>query len=148
MLALCWPNTLIGSSISISFLSISKPFLESSFDKLLELTKEIISHSQFTNLGEMTKLTQIQISNFEGVINNQAHILSANRALSQVSAIAKLGELASGIDYFNYLKGLLKEHFTLLGVISYGIPGKGLEQNFVDPLPNWLTVQAALFVNF
>ena len=46
------------------------------------------------------------------------------------------------------LKGLLKDHLTFLGVVSYGIPGKGLEQAFTEPLSNWLTVQAALFVNF
>lgn len=46
------------------------------------------------------------------------------------------------------LKGLLKEHFTFLGVVSYGIPGKGLDAAFAKPLPNWLTLQAALFINF
>lgn len=46
------------------------------------------------------------------------------------------------------LKGLLKEHFTLLGVVSYGIPGKGLNHAFAENIPNWLTVQAAVFMNF
>ncbi len=46
------------------------------------------------------------------------------------------------------LKGLLKDHITFLGVISYGIPGKGLDAAFLETLPNWLTVQAALFINY
>ena len=46
------------------------------------------------------------------------------------------------------LKGLLQKNLTLLGVVSYGIPGKGLQQAFPETLPNWLTVQAALFINY
>ncbi|WP_026451545.1 hypothetical protein [Aequorivita capsosiphonis] len=46
------------------------------------------------------------------------------------------------------LKGLLKDHFTFLGVVSYGIPGKGLEEVFIENTPNWLTVQAAVFINY
>ncbi len=46
------------------------------------------------------------------------------------------------------LKGLLNKNMTLLGIVSYATPGKGLELAFVEPLPDWLTVQAALFLNF
>lgn len=46
------------------------------------------------------------------------------------------------------LKGLLKEHFTFLGVVSYGMPGKGLNDAFSEDIPNWLTVQAAVFINY
>lgn len=46
------------------------------------------------------------------------------------------------------LKGLLKDHFTFLGVVSYGIPGKGLNEAFIENTPNWLTVQAAVFINY
>lgn len=46
------------------------------------------------------------------------------------------------------LKGLLQKNLTLLGVVSYGIPGKGFQQAFPEKLPNWLTVQAALFINY
>lgn len=46
------------------------------------------------------------------------------------------------------LKGLLKDHFTFLGVVSYGIPGKGLEEAFIENTANWLTVQAAVFINY
>lgn len=88
---------------------LSAKALESSLDKLIELIKEIMKNTQFTDLNEIKKLTQAQISNFEGAINNQAHLLAANRALSQVKETAKLGELTSGIDYFNYLKEVLKE---------------------------------------
>lgn len=85
---------------------LSAKALESSLDKVIELMKEIITATEFTDLSELNKLTQRQISNFESTINNQAHVLAANRALSQVKASAKLSELISGIDYFNYIKGI------------------------------------------
>lgn len=78
--------------------------LEESLDKLFELMKEIITATQFDDVSELLKLTQRQISNFESAVNNQAHVLAANRALSQVKASTKLGEHASGIDQFNFLK--------------------------------------------
>ena len=68
--------------------------------------------------------------------------------LGGLPPIATINNKELGHEATLTLKGLLKEHFTLLGVVSYGIPGKGLDQAFVEPLPNWLTVQAALFVNF
>lgn len=46
------------------------------------------------------------------------------------------------------LKGLIKEHFTLLSVVSYGISGNGLNAAFDKTLPNWLTAQIALFINY
>lgn len=88
---------------------LSGKALESSLDKLIELMKEIMTSSQFTDQTELSKLTQRQISNFENMINNQAHVLVANRALSQVKTTSKLGELASGIDYFNYIKDIQEE---------------------------------------
>lgn len=90
--------------------------LEESLDKLIELMKEIMTATQFDDVSELLKLTQRQISNFESAIDNQAHVLAANRALSQVKASAKLGEHASGIDQFNFLKdvrdGLVKDDET------------------------------------
>lgn len=46
------------------------------------------------------------------------------------------------------LKGMLNKNLTLLGIVSYATPGKGLKQAFIEPLPDWLTVQAAIFLNF
>lgn len=88
---------------------LSAKALEGSLDKVIELSKEILTASKFTDLTELSKLTQKQISNFESMINNSAHVLAANRALSQVKTSAKLGESASGIDYFNYLKDIHEE---------------------------------------
>lgn len=39
------------------------------------------------------------------------------------------------------------EHFTLLGVFSYSIPGSGLNAAFDEPVPDWLTAELALFKN-
>lgn len=78
--------------------------LESSFEKLVELMKEIMVHTQFDDAEEIYKITQRLISQFEAMINNGSHVLAANRALSQVRPLAKLGELSTGIDQFNYLK--------------------------------------------
>lgn len=46
------------------------------------------------------------------------------------------------------LKGQLNGHLTLLGLLSYGIPGQGIRDAFEDPIPSWLTAQLALFVNY
>lgn len=62
--------------------------------------------------------------------------------------IANLTNKELGHETSLTLKGLLKEHFTLLGVVSYGIPGEGLQQAFTENVPNWLTVQAAVFINY
>jgi len=78
--------------------------LESSFENLVDLMKEIVTETQFDETAEMLKLTQRFISSFEVNINSRAHVLAANRALSQVKPLAKLGELSTGIDHFNYLK--------------------------------------------
>ena len=93
--------------------------LETSFDDLVNLMKEILVHTQFTDKGDILKLTQRFISGFEGAINNASHRLVMNRALSQVKPISKLGEYTDGIDYFNYLKDsrdvLTGDHSELLG---------------------------------
>lgn len=83
--------------------------LEDSLPKLIELMKEIMSATQFTDLNEILKLTQRQISSFEAIVNNRAHVLAANRALSQVKPAAKLGEYTGGIDQFNFLKDIRTE---------------------------------------
>ena len=78
--------------------------LETSFDDLVNLMKEILIHTSFTDKGDILKLTQRFISGFESTINNGSHRLVMNRALSQVKPISKLGEYTDGIDHFNYLK--------------------------------------------
>lgn len=78
--------------------------LETSLEKLIALMKEILVGTQFDHEGDIYKLTQRFISGFEGAINGQAHVLAANRAVSQVKPLAKLGEFSSGIDQFNFLK--------------------------------------------
>lgn len=93
--------------------------LESSFDELMDLMKEIMAHTQFDDTSELLKITQRLISNFENKINYRAHALAASRALSQVKALAKLGELTDGIDYFNYLKSIRDE---LRGESSSDLP--------------------------
>ena len=62
--------------------------------------------------------------------------------------ITNLSSKTLGHETSLTLKGLLKEHFTLLGVLSYGIPGEGLDTAFAESIPNWLTVQAAVFINY
>src|SRR5699024_1765569 len=83
--------------------------LETSFDHLVELLKEVMTVTDFTDTTEISKITQRLISGFEGAINNRSHILAANRALSQIRPATKLGELTSGIDQFNHLKAIREE---------------------------------------
>ncbi|WP_028274049.1 insulinase family protein [Atopococcus tabaci] len=80
--------------------------LESSLEQLVDLMKEVLAHTVFTDTAEMLKITQRLISNFENRINYRAHVLAADRALSQVKPSAKLNELTNGIDQFNYLKSV------------------------------------------
>lgn len=76
--------------------------------------------------------------------------LQANQSnnLGGLAPISTLNKKELGHEASLTLKGLLKDHLTFLGVVSYGIPGKGLEQAFPEPIPNWLTVQATLFINY
>ena len=53
-----------------------------------------------------------------------------------------------GHEFSLTLKGLIQKNITLLGIVSYTLPGKGLKTAFPDSTPNWLTVQAALFFNY
>lgn len=78
--------------------------LEDFSEKVIELMHEIMAHTKFTDSSEMLKITQSSISNFENAINYRAHVLAANRALSQVKPASKLNELAGGIDQFGRLK--------------------------------------------
>lgn len=78
--------------------------LETSLDELVNLMKEIMLYTEFSDTSEILKITQRLISDFEGTINFASHRLVANRALSQVKPISKLGEYTDGIDQFNYLK--------------------------------------------
>lgn len=80
--------------------------LEASFEHLVDLLKEIMTTTEFTDLSEISKIAQRLISGFEGAINNRSHVLAANRALSQVRPSTKLSELTSGIDQFNHLKAV------------------------------------------
>ena len=68
--------------------------------------------------------------------------------LGGLAPISNLKNKELGHETSLTLKGLLKDHITLLGVVSYGIPGKGFKQAFDEPIPNWLTVQAGLFINY
>ncbi|WP_208560186.1 insulinase family protein [Marinilactibacillus kalidii] len=75
-------------------------------EKVIELMHEIMAHTAFTDKAEMLKITQRSISNFENAINYRAHVLAANRALSQIKPSSKLNELAGGIDQFGHLKSI------------------------------------------
>lgn len=88
---------------------------------------------------------------------NESMSLSFDYFYLQANQLNNLGGLAPiktlknkelGHEASVTLKGLLKEHFTFLGVVSYGIPGKGLEEAFLNNTHNWLTVQAAVFINY
>ncbi len=68
--------------------------------------------------------------------------------LGGLPPITSLKNKALGHEATLTLKGLIKEHYTLLGIVSYGIPGESLTLAFDDPIPNWLTAQLALFINF
>lgn len=78
--------------------------LESSLEELVLLMQEIMCHTQTEDNGEILKTTQQLISQFERRINSSSHVLAANRALSQLNPSAKLNELISGIDQFQFLK--------------------------------------------
>ncbi|PRY84231.1 insulinase family protein [Alkalibacterium olivapovliticus] len=83
--------------------------LNEKLSELVGLMKEIVTTTSFDNQGEILKLIQSYISDFENRINFGAHVIAANRALSQVKPLSKLGEHLNGIDQFNYLKATRDE---------------------------------------
>lgn len=80
--------------------------LESSLEELVSLMQEILSHSTFEEDGEILKIVQQLISQFERRINSGSHVLAANRALSQMKPSAKLNEMINGMDQFQFLKNI------------------------------------------
>lgn len=88
---------------------ISGKALSEKLTELVDLMKEIVSTTKFDNQNEILKLIQSYISDFENRINFGAHVIAANRALSQVKPLSKLGERLNGIDQFNYLKATRDE---------------------------------------
>lgn len=78
--------------------------LESSLENLVSLMQEILSHTTFEDDGEVLKIVQQLISQFERRINSGSHVLAANRALSQLKPSVKLNEMISGMDQFQFLK--------------------------------------------
>lgn len=78
--------------------------LESSLSELIDLMREIIAFTKFSEKGEILNITQRLISDFEDQINYRSHVIAANRALSQVKPGARLTELMDGIDQFHFLK--------------------------------------------
>lgn len=111
--------------------------LESSLEHLVDLLKEIMTTTDFTDLSEITKIIQRLISGFEGAINNRSQVLAANRALSQVRPSSKLNELTDGIDQFNYLKAVrddLREGVTNLSQQLQSLLGRLLNKNRLNVL--------------
>lgn len=111
--------------------------LESSFDRLADLLKEIMTSTEFTDLPEISKITQRLISGFENMINSRSHVLAANRALSQVRPSTKLNERTSGIDQFNYLKTVresLREGKTDISESMKALLGRLLNKNRLNVL--------------
>lgn len=88
---------------------LSGKALSEKLTELIDLMKEIVSTTKFDNQSEILKLIQSYISDFEDRINFGAHVIAANRALSQVKPLSKLGEYLNGIDQFNYLKATRDE---------------------------------------
>lgn len=75
----------------------------------------------------------------------QAHQRSNIGGLTPISS---LNNKELGHEVSLSLKGLVSKNLTFLGVVSYGIPDKGLSDAFLESIPNWLTVQAAIFINY
>lgn len=91
------------------FFTLRAKALEESLDKLLEITKEILTNTLFTEGSELLNVTQEHISEFEDTINYSSHVLAANRALSHIKPVSKLGELINGIDQFKFTQDILAQ---------------------------------------
>lgn len=88
---------------------LSGKALSEQLTELVDLMKEIMTTTRFDNQSEILKQIQSYISDFENRVNFRAHVIAANRALSQVKPLSKLGEHLNGIDQFNYLKATRDE---------------------------------------
>lgn len=89
------------------YFTIRGKALEEMDHQLIGLMHEIAINTKFNQTDEMIKILQSTLSDFEQTINRSSHRLAAQRALSQLTATAKLGEIISGIDQYQFLKGLL-----------------------------------------
>lgn len=78
--------------------------LEDSFEKMLQLMKEILTKTQLNDQKLVQQVIQELISGFEERINFSANGLAIKRALSQEKASMKLEDMIRGIDFFNYIK--------------------------------------------
>lgn len=76
--------------------------------------------------------------------------LQANQRnnLGGLEPIKNLKSKELGQEITLTIQGLVKNHLTLLGIVSYAFPGKGFKDAFTPPLPGWFTAQLALFINY
>lgn len=90
-------------------LNISASCLKENVIYLLDFIDDIIFNTNYNNSSKIkTILLQLK-SNIEQNLLAMGHLSSINRALSNMLPAYKAKDLISGIDFYNFLKALLKD---------------------------------------
>lgn len=83
--------------------------LEENFEKAIELVKEIILTSDFTDKKRLKEIIAEGKSRMQSQMTSSAHGLAANRALSCTSVPAAVNEKLSGLDFYRLIEKLDSE---------------------------------------
>ncbi|MDO4431847.1 MAG: insulinase family protein [Aerococcaceae bacterium] len=83
--------------------------LEQGFDALVDLMHEVITETQFEDNEELLTIAQRSVANFERRVQQGAHALASNRALSQLRPFYKVNEWVGGMDQFNFIKEVRRQ---------------------------------------
>ncbi|QUH24398.1 insulinase family protein [Serpentinicella alkaliphila] len=74
--------------------------------KLIELSKEIIENTLFTEEKRLKEIIQEAKSRLESVILNEGHVVAAKRATSYFSPLGYYQELSTGISFYKFIADL------------------------------------------
>ena len=85
-------------------LEIKEKVLEDNLQKSIELIKEIIMTSDFTDKKRVKEIIAEGKSRMQGQMIQAAHGVALNRALSYISKAAALNEVLSGVDFYRLVE--------------------------------------------
>lgn len=83
--------------------------LDLNFDRSLELTKEILTHSKFDDKKRIKELVLLQKSYIEAIILQSGHSIVSEIVKSYFSKISAYNQLTGGLNYYFYLSNLIEE---------------------------------------
>ncbi len=85
-------------------LEIKTKVLENNLEKAIDLIREVVMTSDFTDKKRLKEILAEGKSRMQGQMIAAAHGVAMNRALSYVSPIAAINETLSGVDFYRLLE--------------------------------------------